>query len=92
MDDRFRDDCGTGRHPAQHRFHIAVARPRIPPSLRSKWERAGLINRVGPRSFAMAGSTPTSERAIAAGLADLGGFGVVAGRAGAHLYGLDGFP
>ncbi|MBK5333797.1 MAG: hypothetical protein JJD93_17605 [Ilumatobacteraceae bacterium] len=60
-------------------------------SLRSKWERRGLINRVGSRSFAISGSPPGFGRSLAAGLADLGNFGVVAGRAGARLYRLDGF-
>jgi hypothetical protein len=60
-------------------------------SLRSKWERAGLIDRMGPRSFAIAGSTPSFEQTVAGGLADLAGVGYVAGRAGARLFGLDGF-
>jgi hypothetical protein len=60
-------------------------------SMRSKWERRGLIERLGQRSFALGGSAPTFERAIAAGVADLAGFGVVAGRTAARLYGLDGF-
>jgi Transcriptional regulator, AbiEi antitoxin len=46
----------------------------IDTSTRSKWERNGLIVRVGPRSFAMAGSVPTFERAMAGGLADFGGY------------------
>lgn len=60
-------------------------------SMRSKWERKGLITRVGPRSFALAGSPPTFQQAMAAGLADLAGFGFAAGRGGARLHGLDGF-
>jgi len=82
MDDRFREIAALAA--TQHSI-VSTAQLlayQITPSLRSKWERAGLIDRVGPRSFAMAGSTPTWERAIAVGLADLGGFGVVAGRAG----------
>jgi hypothetical protein len=63
----------------------------IDASLRSKWERKGLISRIGPRSFAMAGSTSTFQRAMAGGLADLAGFGVAAGRGAARLFGLDGF-
>jgi hypothetical protein len=39
----------------------------------------------------MSGSPPTFARSLAAGLADLANFGVVAGRAGARLYRLDGF-
>jgi hypothetical protein len=63
----------------------------VDPSMRRKWERAGIIDRLGPRSFAMAGSMPSFERSVAAGLADLAGFGVAAGRCGARLHGLDGF-
>jgi hypothetical protein len=92
MDHRFREIAALAatQHSIVSTSQLLACQ--IPPSLRSKWERAGLIDRVGSRSFAMAGSTPSWERAIAAGLADLGGFGAVAGRAGAHLLGLDGFP
>jgi hypothetical protein len=60
-------------------------------STRSKWERRGLLGRLGPHSFTVGGSPPSFERAMGAGLADLGGFGVAAGHGGARLYGLDGF-
>jgi hypothetical protein len=60
-------------------------------SLARKWEQRGLITRVGPKSFAMAGSVPTFEGRLAAGLADLEGHGVVAGRAAAQLLRLDCF-
>ena len=63
----------------------------ISTSCRRKWERSGLIARLGSRSFAIAGSIATFERALTVGLADLDGCGVVAGRAAARLYGLDGF-
>ena len=92
MDDRFRQIAvlAASQHSvvstAQLKAHNVDA------SLRSKWEQRGLISRLGPRSFALAGSPPTFERAMASGLADLAGFGVAAGRAGARLYGLDGFP
>jgi hypothetical protein len=46
---------------------------------------------MGPRSFAIGGSPPSFDRSMSAGLADLDGFGVAAGRAGARLHGLDGF-
>jgi hypothetical protein len=91
MDDRFRfiaalaasqhSVVATGQFEAQG----------IDSSLRSKWERKGLITRIGPRSFAIAGSSPTFQRSVAAGLADLAGFGVAAGRGAARLYGLDSF-
>lgn len=60
-------------------------------SLRGKWQRRGLIDRLGTRSWALAGSTPTFERRLAAGLFDLNGCGFIAGRAAAQLHRLDGF-
>jgi very-short-patch-repair endonuclease len=63
----------------------------IDASNRRKWERRGLISRLGPRSFAMVGSTSTLDQKLAAGVADLAGHGLVAGRAAGRLYGLDGF-
>ncbi len=78
MDDRFREIAALAATQHSIISTSQLLAYQIPPSLRSKWERAGLIDRVGSRSFAMAGSTPTWERAIAAGLADLGGFGAVA--------------
>jgi hypothetical protein len=91
MDDRFRFIAALAA--TQHSV-ISTAQLQahgIDASSRSKWERRGLITRIGPRSFALAGSSPTFQRSIAAGLADLAGFGVAAGRSGARLYGLDDF-
>jgi len=92
MDDRFRALAALA---ADNHSVISLTQLHahgVSPSMRCKWERAGLINRLGSRSFALAGSPATFERSLAAGLMDLAGFGVVAGRAGARLYGLDGFP
>ena len=91
MDDRFRHIAALAATQ-----HSVVSTDTVPSdgvdaSMRSKWERKGLIERLGPRSFAIAGSSPTFQRAMAAGLADLAGFGVAAGRAGARLHGLDSF-
>lgn len=91
MNDRFRQIAATAAN--QHSV-VSAAQLRdrdIDPSMRSKWEQRGLISRLGPRSFAIGGSQPTFERALTAGLVDLAGFGVVAGRAAAQLYGLDSF-
>jgi hypothetical protein len=91
MDDRFRHIAALAatQHSvisaAQLQAHL------VDSSMRSKWERRGLISRIGTRSFALAGSAPTFNRSIAAGLADLGGFGFVAGRTAARLHGLDDF-
>lgn len=91
MDDRFREIAALAA--TQHSI-VSTTQLRsfgISTSNRSKWERGELIGRIGTRSFAIAGSVPTFERAMAVGLADLGGHGVAAGRGGARLYGLDGF-
>jgi hypothetical protein len=60
-------------------------------TLRLKWQRAGLLERLGPRSFAMAGSAPTWMRTLSGAYLDLDGAGCVAGRSAARLMGLDGF-
>jgi hypothetical protein len=91
MDDRFRHIAALAA--IQHSV-ISTDQLRswgVDSSMRSKWGRTGLIDQLGPRSFAIAGSSPTFQRDMAAGLADLAGFGVAAGRAAARLHGLDGF-
>jgi hypothetical protein len=60
-------------------------------ALRHSWVKAGLLDRLGPQSFTVAGSDPTWMRSLTAGLFDLAGVGYVAGRSGARLLGLDGF-
>ena len=91
MDDRFRHLAALAA--TQHSVISAsqLVEHGVTASCRSKWERGGLISRLGSRSFAMAGAPESFERSVAAGLADLDGCGVVAGRAGARLLGLDGF-
>ena len=91
MDDRFRRIAALAA--TQHSV-ISIgqfAENGVDTSLRSKWERRGLIYRMGSRSFAVSGSPPSFTQSLTAGLADLGDFGLVAGRAGARLYMLDGF-
>ena len=91
MDERFRHIAALAA--TQHSV-ISTEQLRmhgISPSVCAKWQQRGLISRLGPRSFAIAGSAPSFERSLAAGIADLGGYGFVAGRAGARLLGLDGF-
>lgn len=91
MDDRFQRVAALAA--SQHSVNSAdqLIDLGITTSYRSKWERSGLLCRLGKRSFAMAGSASTFGRALSAGLADLGGHGVVACRALARLYGLDDF-
>jgi very-short-patch-repair endonuclease len=60
-------------------------------SLRHQWSAQGWLVRLGPRSFTLAGCPSTWTQACAGGLADLGGHGVLAGRGGCRLLGLDGF-
>jgi hypothetical protein len=60
-------------------------------SLRYRWARDGVLERLGPRSFAVGGSEPTWFRSLTGAFHDLDGCGVVAGRSAARLLGLDGF-
>jgi hypothetical protein len=60
-------------------------------SLRHHWVHDGVLDRLGPQSFAVAGSAATWMRSLVAGFFDVGGRGVVAGRSAARLHGLDGF-
>jgi hypothetical protein len=60
-------------------------------SLRHHWVHDGLVERLGPRSFTVAGSDPTWMRSVVAGYFDVGHRGAVAGRSAARLIGLDGF-
>jgi Protein of unknown function (DUF559) len=91
MDARFRSIAA--RAATQHSVvsldqleEVAVTR-----SLRCQWVAAGLLDRLGQRSFAMAGSEPTWARSLVAGFFDLGGDGFIAGRSACRLFGLDGF-
>lgn len=56
-----------------------------------RWLDAGELERLGRRAFTFAGSDDTWLRRLAAGLADLDGHGVIAGRSAARLHRLDGF-
>lgn len=66
--------------------HLGVHR-----RMRSAWVRSGRLLRLGPRSYAVAGSPRSWLRAVWAAAADFEGVGYVAGRACARLHGLDGF-
>src|SRR5262245_26821328 len=58
---------------------------------RSRLVTGGLIERLGPQSFAFAGGQITWMIRLHAGLADLGPRALVTGRAAAALLCLDGF-
>ncbi len=60
-------------------------------SLRLKWVRAGRLVELGEKSYTLAGTPSTWKQSLAAGLADVGECGVLAGRSAARLHGLDGF-
>jgi len=68
-----------------------LERAGVSKSLRYCWVKSGLLDRLGSRSFAIAGSDPTWMRSMVAGFLDLDGRGFVAGRSGSRLNGLDGF-
>jgi hypothetical protein len=91
MDDRFRSIAALAA--SQHSV-VSIAQLGVigvSSSLCSKWVQRGLFERLGPRSLAIGGSAPTWMRALTAASFDLDGAGLVAGRAGAQLMGLDGF-
>jgi hypothetical protein len=91
MDDRFRHIAALAATQYSVVSTTQLLEHGVDKSTRGRCERKGLIVRVGSRSFAIAGAPPTFHRALASGLADLAGFGAVAGRAGARLHGLDNF-
>ncbi len=91
MNDRFTRVAGLAASQ-----HSAVSLAQLDqlgvgPSLRHDWLAAGRLMRLGPRSFALAGAAPTWRQALQAAVFDLGGAGLLAGRSGAQLLGLDGF-
>lgn len=68
-----------------------LAHEGIPSSTVRRWAAEGLLNRLGPRSFLVAGAPLTWKAAAGAALADCGPASILAGRTGARLHGLDGF-
>lgn len=58
---------------------------------RSRWVAQGLLVRLGPRTYAIAGSAATWHRSIWAAMTDVGDAGFIAGRTAARIHGLDGF-
>ncbi|MCU1366915.1 MAG: hypothetical protein JWN39_2554, partial [Ilumatobacteraceae bacterium] len=58
---------------------------------RSRWVAQGRLIRIGPQSFAIAGSEPCWHQTMWAGAADVDGYGYLAGRSAARLNALDGF-
>ncbi len=91
MDERFRHIAALAATQHSVISTTQLLSHNVDTSMRSRWERRGLLDRLGPRSFSVGGASPSFERSLSAAVADLGGFGFVAGRAAAQLYGLDGF-
>ena len=91
MDERFLHIAGlaASQHSAVSLDQLEHAG--VGASLRHQWVSDGRLVRLGPRSFALAGAAPTWRQSLVAGVFDLRGAGLVAGRAGARLLGLDGF-
>jgi hypothetical protein len=63
----------------------------VSPSMRSRWVGTGLLQRLGPRSFAVSGSELTWLARLTAATFDHDGHGFVAGRSAARMMRLDGF-
>jgi very-short-patch-repair endonuclease len=63
----------------------------VPSSTLGRWVRDGLLERLGPRSFRVAGAPRSWHLTAAAALADVRGGAALAGRSAAFLHGLDGF-
>ena len=68
-----------------------LGRRGVDASLRLKWARSGRLVELGEKSYALPGTPATWKRSLAAGLADVGECGVIAGRSAARLHGIDGF-
>jgi hypothetical protein len=66
-------------------------RASIPRSTIARWSASGLLERLGPRSFRIAGCPPGWHQSAAAALFDVGAAAVLAGRTGARLHRLDDF-
>jgi hypothetical protein len=60
-------------------------------NVRRRWIAMGLLERLGPKSFAIVGSPLSWQRSVHAAVADIDGAGYPAGRSAARLNALDGF-
>jgi very-short-patch-repair endonuclease len=60
--------------------------------MRSDALRAHVVERIGPKTFRFATDRDNWHQLLSAGILDLGSGAYVAGRSGAALLGLDGFP
>ena len=91
MDARFRTIAALAAEQHSVVSSKQLVDAEVSSSQRHRWLQRGLLERIGPRSFAIGGSEPTWMRSVVAGYFDCAPWGFVAGRAGSRLYGLDGF-
>lgn len=77
------------QHGAVHRTQILDLG--YPAYQLSRWQRAGRLARLSPSTFSVPGAPASWERALTAGLLELGPKALVTGRAAAALHGFDGF-
>ena len=91
MDARFADLAALAANQHSAIAVVQAQRLGVDAALRSKWVKAGLLERSGPGSLVIAGSEATWKRSLAAASFDLGGVAAIAGRSGGRLLGLDGF-
>jgi hypothetical protein len=91
MDDRYRSIAAMAASQHSVVSTTQLERAGVDSSLRLKWQRRGLLERLGPGSFGIAGAAPNWLRSLAAAYLDLDGMGVVDGRSAARLMCLDGF-
>lgn len=91
MDERFRSIAALA---AEQHSVVSVRQLEaagVDRSLRWKWQQRGVMDRIGVRTFAVAGSIPSWRRSLFAAYLDADGVGFVAGRSAARLMHLDNF-
>lgn len=91
MDERYAQATGIASTQFGAVSLKQLAEIKVDHNIRRWWIEQGLIERLGPRSFAIVGSDPSWRRSVWAAAADIAGAGHVAGRSGARLHELDGF-
>lgn len=91
MDERYRSIAALAAEQQSVISAHQLVAAGVNSSLAVKWQRRGIIERLGPKSFAIAGSVDTWERRLTAAWFDLEGQGFVDGRSAAQLMHLDGF-
>ncbi|MFZ4719178.1 MAG: hypothetical protein ACOYMR_07120 [Ilumatobacteraceae bacterium] len=91
MDARFRSIAATAARQCSVISVSQLAHTGVDSSLRLKWERRGLLERVGVRTFVMAGAEPSWLQSLFITYLDGEGEAFIAGRSACRLMRLDGF-